>query len=111
MEELLVALSVELNDRIKGFEKEHGILINVCNVGYRVEPERFPNQEKLQLFSVLRDVDTSQSALKIIKDENGKIIKITHLVNARIAEGVLSATGGDIAKWYQDEYLPNQIKI
>jgi hypothetical protein len=57
-DERLLKLSLELNQKIKDFEKEHGVNIWVGNVGYRQYPERFPNQEKLQLFDVIAQYPT-----------------------------------------------------
>ena len=55
----LLSLSLHLNQLIKNFEQETGANIFVCNTGYRQYPERFPNQDKLQLLDLLRREDYS----------------------------------------------------
>lgn len=49
----LTAFSLYLNQLIKDYEKENNTNIMVCNIGYKVYPDKYINQEKLQLFDII----------------------------------------------------------
>jgi len=55
--EKLTAFSIRLNEMIKDYERENDANIFVCNVGYRQYPDKYPNQEKLQLLDLINPED------------------------------------------------------